>query len=170
MYPITVLKQSGRARSSSGGKDYHLVLIQNVNGKSLVIHRWGRARQWGNGWKLEQFDDPRDADRAYAKKYSEKMHGEYTDHFLNKNITVNDAGELQKALGHQYMKQIGKAIAHVDPSFDTTKLRDPQPETEWEKGPDGRTRVKERVRKLVEQPPEPPEDRAAINPLWGTWG
>jgi hypothetical protein len=174
MYPVTILKQSGRAGSRSGGKDYHLVMLITADGRALYIQRWGKARQWGHGWKCQYVADATVARAAYQQKFREKLDREYSDHFINKSVTVNDEAELRKELGHQYVAEIGADNwRKLLPDFEVNGMKDGRPETEFVEDADGNMRIKERARKLVATPepePEPIADRVKSNPNWGIWG
>lgn len=165
-YPMIVVKRSGRANSRSGGKDYHLVLITTADNKAIYIERYGRARQWGHGWKCRPYEDGGAAAEEFAKKARQKFDGEYTEEIVNRADKVGTAAELQTAIGPQYIAQIGRAMLHLDPDFDVSRLKDTQPDTEFDS--DGR--VKPRARKVLETPPESVEDRATTTPMWGIWG
>ncbi len=170
MFPMTIMKRSGRAQSSSGGKDYHLVLIENADLKAIFIQRWGKARQWGNGWKLEEHPNANAARSAWTAKVKQKFNGEYTEEITSKTKIVNDLAELRKELGLQYVAKIGKALQFLIPGLDVSDLKEPEIDTEWIEQKDGTVRKRERDRKLVELPPEPVEDRAQSNTQWGIWG
>jgi hypothetical protein len=170
MFPMTVLKQSGRAVT----KDYHLILITTADGRALYINRWGKKTQWGSGWKCEHYGDAGAATADYRKKYREKLGGEYTEHFIHSTKQVKDEAELRKALGHQLIQAIGgPKWAQLIPGADISGLKDGQEEVVWEQQTDGTHRPREKRRKLLEDAPEQPEpieDRIATNPNWGIWG
>jgi hypothetical protein len=174
MFPMTIVKKSGRADSRSGGKDFHLILITTADGRALYINRWGKKGQWGNGWSCSHYDDADEARTAFNKKFRDKLQGEYTSHFVDKTKDVFDEVQLRKELGLQTVAAIGgPKWAQLIPGADTSGMKDGQQELEWIEGPDGKMRPKERPRKLVEdvpEPPEPIEDRVATNPNWGIWG
>lgn len=171
MFPMTVKKQSGRAPSSSGGKDYHLILIVTADGRALYINRWGKAHQWGNGWLCEYYPSAFNALAAYEKKHREKLEREYREHFIDSEKVANNEAELRKILGPQYVKAIGAPNwAQLVPGADVTGMKDGQHVAEWD---EAAQRYKGRPRKLVEEVPEPPapvEERVASNPNWGIWG
>lgn len=168
MFPMTVLKQSGRAPSTSGGKDFHLILITTNDGRALYINRWGKARQWGNGWKCEHYVSASDAREAYRKKRREKLEGDYRDHIVDKSVIANDEAELRKCLGAQLVAAIGaEKWAQLLPGADTSGLKAGAVETDEN---DPGLRINRRDPKLVEQPKETVEDRIKSNPLWGMFG
>jgi hypothetical protein len=172
---VAYLKQSGRAKSSSGGKDYHLILLQNDElDRAILIQRWAKKSQWGNGWKLTK-GTISECMAEYRKLYRAKLQGEYTDHFINKNGETNDAAEVRRVLGPQYLAAIGGKNMHfLLPDSDWQNLKqDGQAEVEWEQDEKGNWHQKEKERRLVETPapPEPAiEERVAANSNWGTWG
>jgi hypothetical protein len=170
MFPMTVLKQSGRAST----KDYHLILITTADGRALYINRWAKKSQWGSGWFCEHYADAEVARADFNKKYREKLKGEYTDHFINSTKDVHSEAELRKALGHQLIQAIGgPKWARLIPGADTSGLKDGQEEVVWVQQADGTHRPREKQRRLVEdvpEPPEPIEERIATNPNWGIWG
>ncbi|MCK1543286.1 hypothetical protein IVB12_15325 [Bradyrhizobium sp. 179] len=171
MFPMTIVKKSGRAPSTSGGKDYHLIMIKTADGRALYINRWAKAHQWGNGWICEYYPDYLDAKREWDKKHREKIEREYRDVFIDKDHIVYDEAELRKALGPQLIRAIGgPKWAQLIPTADVSGMKDGQHEAEWD---ERAGRYKERPRKLLADVPEPVEaieDRIAANPQWGTWG
>jgi predicted DNA-binding WGR domain protein len=166
-YPIEVLKQSGRAESRSGGKDYHLVMIRADNGNCIVINRWGKKDAWGVGFKVERYGDGWAAKKAYEAKFAEKLNKEYDDHFVNKNVTCADEAAFKKALGPYFFKMKPEDLTWLVPGIDTTGAKE-QKNVEWEQRADGSYTAVE-ARKLVEEAVEPVADRIAENPAWGTW-
>lgn len=173
MFPMIVKKESGRAESSSGGKDYHLVMIQAASGRSLVIHRWAKKDQWGNGWKVEQFAAIAYAQSAYEKKWNEKLGKAYDEHFIKSERTAHDEAGLRRILGAQYWQKLGEHLLFLDPSLDIKGTRT-QPDTEYEEDKDGRIRIKQPAPKFA-KPDEPPaksqeeviEEQIKTNPNWG---
>jgi hypothetical protein len=167
MFPMTIVKQSGRAVT----KDYHLILITTADGRALYINRWAKKSQWGNGWFCEHYADAEEARTAYNKKHREKLQGEYSTHFIDSTKDVFDEAQLRKALGPQLINAIGgPKWAELLPGVDTSGMKDGQHEAQWD---EGAGRYSERARKLVAEVPEPPEpieDRVAENSNWGIWG
>jgi hypothetical protein len=167
MFPMTVVKRSGRAVT----KDYHLILITTSDGRALYIQRWAKKAQWGSGWKCEYYPDAIDARAAFQKKYQAKLEREYSDLFVNKDSIVNDEAELRKALGHQCVAAIGgPKWAALIPGADVSGMKSGQHEAEWD---EKAGRYSQRPPKLladVPEPAEPIENRVATNPNWGIWG
>lgn len=168
-YPILVLKQSGRAASSSGGKDYHLVKITTAAGDTLIIHRWGKKDAWGVGLYVERHGDEFTANRAFEKKWQEKLGKEYSEHFLNKTVSCVDEIAFRKALGPYFFKMAPADLTWLVPGIDTDGAK-AQKNIEWSERANGSFEAIETVgSKLIEDVPEPVADRVAENPSWGTW-
>lgn len=177
MFPMTIVKKSGRAPSAGragSGKDYHLILITTADGRALYINRWAKKGQWGTGWLCDYYQVAADARDEFRRKHREKIEREYREILVEKEIKVLDEASLRKELGHQYVAAIGKERwAQLLPGADTSGMKDGQVDAEFELDAKGKWVRKERARKLVAEVPEPPqpiEDRIATNPNWGTWG
>lgn len=163
-------RESKRADSSSGGKDYHLVLISNlVNNRRLLISRWAKAGQWGNGWKVEQFASEGDATRAWRKIAQAKFEGEYRETIVAPTEKYfENHEERQKALGAQYWSKLGSHLEWLIPGVG---MGDKEPEAPFYDEDAGRMRRRPKAPPVERQPePEPTiEDRVKENPLWGSW-
>jgi predicted DNA-binding WGR domain protein len=173
MFPMTVKKESGRAASSSGGKDYHLLMISSSDGRAIVVNRWGRKGQWGTGWSCKYYDDASEARSDYKEKYKQKLGRDYSEHFLNRNDTAQDLDELKKHLGRQYVATIGKTLGELVTGMDTTGLRETEPESEFAEDANGNWRKVDKQRRTLEPAkPEEPKvvDLVKQNSNWGTWG
>lgn len=174
VYPITVLKESARANSSSGGKDYHLVLVKAANGKSLVIYRWGKKDQWGSGWDVKRFDTADEAEAAFRSKHREKMGREHRNRLPISGLWECDNQLAFKArLGLQYFGQLGASnLHHIDPDMDVTGSREREV-AEWDENEGRAISAEERKRraeavKALEPKQETVEERAAeTNSAWG---
>jgi hypothetical protein len=114
VFPITIEKRSGRAPSSSGGKDYHLILITTNDHRAMTIARWAKKDQWGHGWDCKTYHDPRDARRFFEEKSRAKFTGEYHRPLINGTTEARDSEELRRIVGDQYWQKI--------PSSDLTFL------------------------------------------------
>lgn len=167
MFPMTVVKQSRRAKSSSGGKEYHLVLISSPSdrSKALVIKRWGKAGKWGAMDVMTgSYDQVR---REYDEKWREKFNGEYREVVKDETKTVHDEVELRIALGPQYVATMGASnLQFLLPGADTKGVRDPD-NPEFEKRADGTWRKKERPPRIIPDPEPTLEEQIAANPMWG---
>ena len=169
IYPIRVKKQSGRADSSSGGKDYHLVLISCANGRSLFVTRFGRKGTWGVGFHVEKSDSLAAAKRSYDRKWAEKLGKAYDEIIIDTEVPCKDEAELRRAIGIQYWSKIGKAnLEWLIPGIDASGVREETPvaiENE-----EGRFEYKEWPKRLMSNSPkkvETAEDRVKTTPVWG---
>lgn len=166
-YPLRVVRQSGRADSVSGGKEYHLVKIESMTGKgAIVINRWGKAGAWGTGFRVDRYDVLSDATDAYERKWREKLGGQYEDHFLDKITICNNDAELRGAIAPYLLKMKPEDIKWLSSTLSTAGAR-PQENAEWETDQFGRNKRVEPPRRLVEEPEEPIAARVLDNPNWG---
>ena len=168
IYPIRVKKQSGRADSSSGGKDYHLVLVSAANGKCLFITRFGRKGTWGVGFNVARHMSLEAARRVYDQKHREKLDKAYDEILINTEVPCKDEAELRRALGIQYWSKIGKDnLEWLIPGVDASVVREETPSfVEAEGGAEYRPRQP----RLVPETPkkvESAEDRVKTTPVWG---
>ena len=122
VYPIT--SKTVSLDHQGGTKSYHLHLIQNGDGKCVVINRWGKTGAIGE-MKFEMFDSPVAAERAFARKETEKTRKGYRQTNATREATANSQTELVKAIGTVYFNKMGASmVKHLDPSFDTTGMRE----------------------------------------------
>ncbi len=164
-YPLQVIRQSGRAASRSGGKDYHLVKITSVRGDgAMIIHRWGRKDTWDGGWNVERHDNCAEATRAYERKWKEKLGKQYSDHFLDTTTLCANAEQLRKALGANFFKLGTDHLLWLDPDIDTSGAR----ATLESESLDDETYAPP-ARRLVDESEAPKESTAAkaLDPNWG---
>jgi hypothetical protein len=166
-YPVTIKKQSGRAHSSSGGKDYHLILIQTSRNNSITIFRWGKKDAWGVGFEVKRHNSRDGAESAYRAKFAEKLGGEFKDHFVDKQVICHNEDGLKKALGPYFFKMKPEDLEWLVPGIDTSGAKE-QKAVVFEQRRDGSFAATEE-RKLVEEAVEPVAARILENPAWGTW-
>jgi predicted DNA-binding WGR domain protein len=169
VYPIRVRKQSGRADSVSGGKDYHLVLIALADGRALFINRFGKRNTWGTGFHVERFETWAAADRAYQAKHREKLAKAYDEVLIDTAKQCATEGEFRKELGETYWNKIGKAnLEWISPAIDTKGVREEKTVEFVEEN--GRMKPVETPKRLIPEAPAPVEtmeDRAKSTPVWG---
>lgn len=121
VYPITSKIVS--LDHQGGTKSYHLHLIQAANGNCVVINRWGKTGSFGE-MKVETFDSPVKAQRAFDKKETEKTRKGYRQTSSARETTAKDSSELVKAVGVTFFNKMGvAAVSHLDPGFDTSGMR-----------------------------------------------
>ena len=166
IYPIRVKKQSGRADSSSGGKDYHLVLVSAANGKCLFITRFGRKGTWGVGFNVARHMSL-NADWQF-NRIGIALDNAYDEILINTEVPCKDEAELRRALGIQYWSKIGKDnLEWLIPGVDASGVREETPSfVEAEGGAEYRPRQP----RLVPETPkkvESAEDRVKTTPVWG---
>nr|AJW30269.1 hypothetical protein pLM21S1_p151 [Sinorhizobium sp. LM21] len=112
-----------------GTKSYHLVLIEAANGNCVVINRWGKTGAFGE-MKVETFDSPIKAQKAWDKKEREKTGKGYAQKGGTRERSVAETSELPKIVDAMTFNKMGaSAVKHLDPFFDTSGMReadDPQ--------------------------------------------
>jgi predicted DNA-binding WGR domain protein len=129
-YPMTIRTLSMHQAT----KSYHLTLVTTADGKSLFIRRWGKKGAFGEV-KPEPYSTVKDGERAWDKLDRAKTGGGYRPEGLPRNETANDAAELRSKLGLPVYNKIGKdAINHLDPSIDTSGMREAEPPRVGEDG------------------------------------
>jgi predicted DNA-binding WGR domain protein len=174
MFPMTIKKWSGRAESSSGGKDYHVVLVMNRDNHAIVITRWGKKDQWGNGWEVKRFHSHVEAVDLFCQKQRAKQKRGYNYILIDTTRAIADEKELRERLGAQYWSELGADnLHHLDPSLDASDSRE-KPPTEYVTDEYGNIHVKQRAPKLA-PPPELPKksheqevaEHVAANSDWG---
>jgi hypothetical protein len=166
---FTVRRDSRRHRG--GTKDYHLVAILNEdNGRCLLIQRWAKAGQWGTGIKVTPCATGRDLDREWDKVAKVKFRaGEYEGRLPTKGSDHDDLDSLKKNLG-QYWPRLGAHAEWLVPGcgMEGKKVEEP---AEWD------DREKRYVKPRATNPddfenvePEPDiEEFVKDNPQWGSW-
>jgi len=158
IYPLSVQKKSGRAGSSSGGKDYHLVLIATSDGKALFVTRFGKKDTWGVGFKVEQFNAIHDADAAFNKKLAAKLDKDYSEIIIDTLKECENEAQFRAALGEQYWNKIGPDnLKWLSEDIDTTGVKDVSNYARPVTPPHVHEPIKI----------ETPAERAVDNPNWG---
>lgn len=170
-YPITISKESIRnPDSASGGKDYHAVLIATADQRGMVIKRWGKSGSWGTGFKVEPFNSVEEAKREYVSILKEKRKRGYRKDLIAPSPTphvANTEEEFKRILGVMLWPHLGPdALRWIDPAMNVTgaKLKKT---IEWKQLDDGRYVPAEEAPKIIPEPQENTEERAAADPLWG---
>jgi hypothetical protein len=159
-------------RHSGGTKDYHLVSVTNVdNARHLLIRRWAKAGQWGNGIKIEPCSGIGTLTRAWAEAAKEKFKaGEYDRNIAENRKDYETVDELQKALG-QYWPKLGEHAEWLIPGVDMGGKR-AEVAAEWSESERRYTRPGATRAEDFEVPkaPEPSiEEQVKVNPQWGSW-
>ena len=125
VYPIKT--RSISLDHQGGTKSYHLHMIEAANGHCVVINRWGKTGAFGEV-KVETFDSPVKANRAFDKKENEKTRKGYSQVGSTRETTAASADELVKAIGMAVFNKMGAAaVKPLDPSFDATGMREADP-------------------------------------------
>jgi predicted DNA-binding WGR domain protein len=139
-----------------GTKEYFLTLVCAPGGSSIVIRRWGAKGALGQ-LKVTKFVSQKDAEKDFEKELNARQSGskgyQVTD---SKELQVASPEELARAIGRTVMPKIGAAnMQHIDPTFDTTGMRDPEQTREEDGTPiDTRRRVQltpEQEAEIIEQ-------------------
>lgn len=125
VYPIAVRSMS--MDHQSGTKQYHLMLIQNAGGKCVVINRWGKTGAFGE-IKADCYGTVQQAEREFEKKERAKTRNGYSPTGPSKSVEAPNAGELSRTIGIAAFNKMGaNAVSHLDPGYDTSKMRDADP-------------------------------------------
>lgn len=122
-YPITVTQQS--FDHVGGTKSYHFTLIEAANGHSVVVFRYGKKGVFGQ-IVVQTFETAKAAWKAYEKKEAEKSgsRGGYRPIGVQVTREIADSSEFASKVGLALFNKIGgKAVNHLDPGFDTSKMR-----------------------------------------------
>lgn len=125
VYPIKTRSISMDHRG--GTKSYHLMIVEAANGHSVFISRWGKTGAFGEV-KVETFDSPKKAQQAWDRKEREKVKNGYGQTAPARESRADKQDELIKAIGLTIFNKMGaKAVLHLDPTFDTTGMREADP-------------------------------------------
>lgn len=124
-YPMQV--RSVSMDHTGGTKSYHLLLVTTADGRSLFVSRWGKTGAFGE-MKPETFPTSAGGEKAWDKKERQKASGGYRQHGAVRVEAVNDAGDLRRAIGIGVWGKVGAAaLKHLDPSLDTSGMREADP-------------------------------------------
>lgn len=108
-------------------KSYHLLLITGASGKTVFVRRWGKKGVFGE-IKPELYYSENDGLRAWNRLERAKTSGGYRPEGGIKTISVGDKSGLRAAMGVSVWAKIGKAaINHLDPTIDTSAMREVDP-------------------------------------------
>jgi predicted DNA-binding WGR domain protein len=125
VYPIKMRTISLDHRG--GTKSYHLMMIEAANGNCVVVNRWGKTGVFGE-MKVETFDSPVKAQKAWDKKEREKTGKGYSQTGSTREAIASEQSELSRTIGLSTFNKMGaSAVKHLDPSFDTTGMREADP-------------------------------------------
>ncbi|PZR92079.1 MAG: hypothetical protein DI537_14735 [Stutzerimonas stutzeri] len=124
-YPIKVSSLS--LDHKGGTKSYHIYVIENSDGRSVFVNRWGKSNTFGE-LQTKQFLDTAAAWKEFQGKEQTKVRNGYSPKSGMKVQTCDDLAQFKAALGIQLFNKIGKeALEHVDPAIDTTGMRSAEP-------------------------------------------
>lgn len=132
-YPIRI--EDTHYKHSGGTKFYNISVIHNAEGKSVVVYRFGRVSQFGQ-IQVFEFGDLASARKAADKKERSKTGSSgYRQDGPTSETVVSSSKTLPAQMGVGLFNKIGKsAINHLDPGFDTSKMREIDPPTLNEDG------------------------------------
>lgn len=180
VYPIQI--ESVSLDHSGGTKSYHAKKLVAQSGKSLVIFRWGKTGTFGD-IQVFEFDTASEADKAFEKKLASKMSNGYaiSPRHDPKPVKADDFEELRALMGRAMMSKIGASnLKYIDPTADTTGMRevelprlDEEGRINWEAVTERSLRLEEEKRKAREEiaARERAEAESAYsnNPIWGAF-
>lgn len=122
-FPMSIYKVEYKHKG--GTKAYFLTLVTNAANESILIKRWGKVGATGQ-LKVEQFGTAGPGNAAFSKAQKER---ESRGYILQKDDTkiVPDLPGLQLAIGRTIYPMVGAHnINHLDPTIDTTGMREPE--------------------------------------------
>jgi hypothetical protein len=123
-----IKRRSGRAPSSSGGKDYHLVAVRDsITNQGFLITRWAKAGQWGNGLKVRTTTSERELEGHFNSYVRSKFHREYREELGKSITTVDTIEELKSALGLYWASVVKNVDWLSDDEVAAPTIADPTP-------------------------------------------
>lgn len=126
-YPIKVTAQS--FNHSGGTKSYHLMLIRTVTGKCVIVRRWGRVGQFGQ-LKAEHYNTVSSAMEAFESLLDERRRKGYSTAGLSVKREAKTQNDLVSAITLPVFSKLGpKTINHLDPTYDTSRMHEPDEPT-----------------------------------------
>lgn len=152
-------------RGNRGPQKARHILIVSGPERALRVVRWGVVGRWGS-MKVEQHNgalDTRDFNRLIdeAKGSGYEITG-------NSTHTQIGLGDVKTILAHTYWFKLGPDnLKFLDPSIDTTNVREVEFPAEYEKDDAGHFRRKEVKPRMIEIPEPTIEDNIAQNEMWG---
>lgn len=169
-YPIKVHSQTFDHRG--GTKSYHLMLIETADGRSVFINRWGKKGQFGE-LQVKEFDDKIKAWKEYERKERDKTKNGYAPEGPARDADAATSGNLVKAIGLAVFNKMGaKAVRFIDPDFDTTGMREAEPNRLDEDGRltgDDKPRKADIANQLKADREKEMAEAYANNPLFGAF-
>ena len=168
-YPIEI--ETTHYVHRGGAKFYNITVIHNMQDDAVVVFRWGRVSQFGDV-KVQIFKSLEEAERAATKKENEKIGRGYVQDGPMQKRTAEHRLELSRTIGLALFNKMGKtAVNHLDPGFDTSKMRDVDPPRFDEEGrPQEHIRkadISEQLRRLAEEERVEALKVYENNPLFG---
>lgn len=159
-YPVIVQKLSLKHRL--GSKEYHIVLIANANG-GLIVNRWGKTGTWGQMQTDFHLSDA--AKSAFEAKRREKEGRGYHEERIT-TVVCDDYDAFNKALGPQYMMQIGgDNLNRIVPGISIVGSREVKPRIWDEKA----GRYADHTPKTIPEPETTIEEHISRNANWGAF-
>lgn len=162
-FPITIERESFQHRQ--GSKAYHAFVASNVDGKSVVIYRYGKINAFGQ-LQIKKFDTLASALSEMNGKIRSKTGGRgYESAKGREHFTATTPDQFRSIVGPQLFAKFGADnLLHLSPDFDTSKVSDPPPAIYDE---DGRSVPVETDKYHVPDVPVSIEERRAKNPNFG---
>ncbi|UIN38314.1 WGR domain-containing protein [Methylobacterium oryzae] len=171
VYPIALRKKSMLHRQ--GTKEYHQVLIVNGEGRAVVIQRWGKKNAEGQ-MRVDAFHHSDAAVAEFESKDRDKKRNGYEhDPARDTIVQCDDEADFRKKLGILYLSKLGPDnLEHIAPGADTTGVRTPDPQPEFDR--DGKIvrkgyQPRHKFTDFVEPAGPSVADEVAHNENWGTW-
>ncbi len=150
-YPVRV--ESISLDHRGGTKSYHATKVTAQGGNSLVILRFGKTGAFGQV-KVDMHDLASRADKAFEKKIDEKMKKGYAVDPKHdpKPQDASDFEELRRLIGRATIGKLGpNHLSHIDPSLDTTGVREAELPRYDENGHLDKETQAEKARRLEEE-------------------
>lgn len=125
MYPITVERQTFTHKN--GTKSYHLMIVRNATGHAVFINRWGKIGQFGD-LQVTPYNSHEAASQAWDRKEREKTRGGYGATAATIETIAETPAQLPAAISLAVFAKMGPdAVKHLDPSYDTSSMREIDP-------------------------------------------
>lgn len=168
-YPINLLRYS--LEHKGGTKAYHIYLLINSEGKSVLVTRWGKVGVFGD-IQVKHYDGRLKGRNAAETKLRAKRSGGYREVELREE-TYRSFSELLAGLGALASKMGAAPFEHLDPSANTLGMRreaDP-PRLDEDLRLTGKDRRSADISKDIEAQRNAEEEKARAvlqaNPLFG---
>ena len=124
-YPITF--EAVHLKHQSGTKQYTIYLFKTDDGRSLHLNKYGKVGAFGQ-LQVLCYDTHAAGTKSFNSKERSRVSGGYRQEGPLRGHIIDNAKELRDAFGLPVWSKIGKeAINHLDPTIDTSGMREGDP-------------------------------------------